>query len=157
MDQSKRRTTLSIPSTADRQLLAKTLESLVEQEFVPAEIINAELAKLAHETNQAILHASKLGQNIQEISSEQREQLFSKLEARFNQNANKPKDLEWSKILTRLQNAKAQTIWALNELERDGKEPQFLGYFGEQIVFYMDDHGKQHEDASQQRSVGFLI
>jgi hypothetical protein len=60
------------------------------------------------------------------LSPEQREELLRTLKARFEKNMNRHKDLEWPKIQARLQ-ANTEKLWALNEMERTGGEPDVVG------------------------------
>ena len=50
------------------------------------------------------------------------EELLSKLNARFEKNMNRHKDLEWTNIEAKLQTAIGK-LWTLNEMERTGGEP----------------------------------
>ncbi|WP_010530643.1 DUF4256 domain-containing protein [Lentibacillus jeotgali] len=65
--------------------------------------------------------------NIEELLSEQREELLRALKARFETNMNRHKDLEWAEILGKLE-ANADKLWSLNEMERTGGEPDVVGY-----------------------------
>jgi len=65
--------------------------------------------------------------NKNELSLEQREQLLRTLKARFEQNMNRHKDLEWPKVQTRLE-ANAGKLWSLSEMERTGGEPDVVGH-----------------------------
>jgi Protein of unknown function (DUF4256) len=60
------------------------------------------------------------------LSPEQREELLRTLKARFEKNMNRHKDLEWPKIQARLP-ANTEKLWALNEMERTGGEPDVVG------------------------------
>jgi hypothetical protein len=60
------------------------------------------------------------------LSAEQREELLKTLKARFEKNMNRHKDLEWPKVQARLQ-ANNEKLWALNEMERTGGEPDVVG------------------------------
>ena len=62
-----------------------------------------------------------------ELSPEQREELLNILEARFENNADRHRDLEWTKIRARLE-ANPRKLWSLNEMERTGGEPDVIGY-----------------------------
>ena len=76
--------------------------------------------------------------NIQkELSPEQREELLRTLEARFEKNMNRHKDLEWAKVQTKLE-ASPEKLWSLYEMERSGGEPDVVGRdtkTGEYIFF----------------------
>lgn len=62
-----------------------------------------------------------------ELSPEQREQLLRILEARFEKNMNRHKDLEWAKVKAKLE-ADGEKLWSLNEMERTGGEPDVIGH-----------------------------
>ena len=61
-----------------------------------------------------------------ELSSKQREELFTTLKARFEKNMNRHPGLEWAKVQARLE-ANAEKLWSLNEMERTGGEPDVVG------------------------------
>jgi hypothetical protein len=48
------------------------------------------------------------------------------LKARFEKNTNRHPGLEWAKVRARLE-TKAEKLWALNEMERTGGEPDIVG------------------------------
>jgi Protein of unknown function (DUF4256) len=60
------------------------------------------------------------------LSGGRREELLRTLKARFEKNMNRHKDLEWPKVQARLQ-ANTEKLWALNEMERTGGEPDVIG------------------------------
>jgi hypothetical protein len=62
-----------------------------------------------------------------ELSPEQREELLRALKARFEKNMNRHKGLEWAKLQAKLE-ANTEKLWALNEMERTGGEPDVVGY-----------------------------
>ena len=62
-----------------------------------------------------------------DLSQEQREGLLRVLKARFEQNMNRHKELEWSKIQAKLE-VRAENLWTLNEMERTGGEPDVVRY-----------------------------
>jgi len=71
------------------------------------------------------------------LSPEQREELFRALKARFEENMNRHKGLEWAKVQARLE-ANTKKLWSLNEMERTGGEPDVVGHdrkTGEYIFF----------------------
>ena len=73
----------------------------------------------------------------QTLSSEQREELFSALKARFEKNMNRHEGLEWAKVKAKLE-ASAEKLWSLSEMERTGGEPDVVGHdkkTGEYIFF----------------------
>ncbi len=61
-----------------------------------------------------------------ELSPEQREELLTTLKARFEKNTNRHSGLEWAKVRARLE-TKPEKLWALNEMERTGGEPDIVG------------------------------
>jgi hypothetical protein len=66
-------------------------------------------------------------QNKKELSLEQRTVLLSILEVRFKKNINRHKDLEWIKVLTRLE-ANPEKLWSINEMESTGGEPDVVSH-----------------------------
>jgi hypothetical protein len=72
-----------------------------------------------------------------EFSPEQRKGLLKALQARFEKNMNRHKDLAWPQIQARLE-ANADKLWSLHEMERTGGEPDVIGHdkkTGEYIFF----------------------
>jgi len=61
-----------------------------------------------------------------ELSTEQREELFRTLKARFEKNTNRHKGLEWAKVQEKLE-AHPEKLWSLHEMERTGGEPDVVG------------------------------
>jgi len=62
-----------------------------------------------------------------ELSLEQREELLRALKARFAENMNRHKGLEWAKVKAKLE-ANAEKLWSLNEMARTGGEPDVVGH-----------------------------
>ncbi len=62
-----------------------------------------------------------------ELSAEQREELLTRLKARFENNINRHPGLEWARVRARLE-ANAEKLWALNEMEGTGGEPDVVGH-----------------------------
>ncbi len=62
-----------------------------------------------------------------ELSSEQREELFSTLKTRFEKNMHRHKGMEWTKVEAKLK-ANKDKQWSLNEMERTGGEPDVVGH-----------------------------
>lgn len=60
------------------------------------------------------------------LSKKQREELLKALKARFEQNMNRHKGLEWEKVQAKLE-ANAEKLWSLNEMEKTGGEPDVVG------------------------------
>lgn len=72
-----------------------------------------------------------------ELPAEQREELLRALKARFENNMNRHKGLEWPKVKVRLED-NPEKLWSLNEMERTGGEPDVVGHdkkTGEYLVF----------------------
>jgi Protein of unknown function (DUF4256) len=61
------------------------------------------------------------------LSPEQQEQILSILEARFENNMQRHKDIEWAKIQIRLK-ANPDKLWTLDEMERTEGEPDVIDY-----------------------------
>lgn len=62
-----------------------------------------------------------------QTSSEQREELFGALKARFEKHKNRHPGLDWAKVEARLQ-ARAGKLWSLKEMESTGGEPDVVGF-----------------------------
>ncbi len=60
------------------------------------------------------------------LTPEQRAELLSVLQARFEKNLNRHKGLAWAKVQAKLE-AQTEKLWALNEMERTGGEPDVVG------------------------------
>lgn len=75
--------------------------------------------------------------NKKELSPEQIEVLLNTLKARFENNTNRHKGLNWAEILERL-NANPKKLWSLNEMENTGGEPDVVGYdlSTDEYIFY---------------------
>lgn len=80
---------------------------------------------------------SKNSTRKKEPSLKDRKELLRALEARFEQNMNRHKGLEWAKVQTRLE-TKSEKLWSLYEMERTGGEPDVIGYDTKtgEYVFY---------------------
>ena len=61
-----------------------------------------------------------------ELSPEQREELLKALQARFENNLNRHKGLEWAKVRAKLE-ANVEKLWSLHEMEKTGGEPDVIG------------------------------
>jgi Protein of unknown function (DUF4256) len=57
-----------------------------------------------------------------ELSSKQHEELLTALKARFEENMNRHKGLDWARVQARL-DANPDKLWSLQEMERTGGEP----------------------------------
>ncbi len=70
---------------------------------------------------------SNIKSSKKKLSPEQREELLSVLETRFEKNMKRHKGLEWAKVQAKLE-ANAEKLWSLNEMERTGGEPDVVGH-----------------------------
>src|SRR5437588_2431969 len=61
------------------------------------------------------------------LSKKQREELLRTLKARFENNMNRHKGLEWTKVQAKLED-NTEKLWSLNEMERTGGEPDVVGH-----------------------------
>jgi len=64
--------------------------------------------------------------NKKELSPKQTETLLKTLKARFENNMNRHKSLDWAEIQERL-NDNPKKLWSLHEMERTGGEPDVVG------------------------------
>ena len=62
-----------------------------------------------------------------DLSPEQRKELLASLRARFEKNLKRHKDLEWDKVLARVE-ANTEKLWSLSEMEKTGGEPDVVGF-----------------------------
>ena len=72
-----------------------------------------------------------------ELSHDRREKLLSSLKTRFENNMNRHKSHEWTKVLLKLED-NYEKLWSLNEMEETGGEPDVVSYDntkGEYIFF----------------------
>ncbi|WP_445737761.1 DUF4256 domain-containing protein [Mariniflexile sp.] len=63
--------------------------------------------------------------NKKELLTEQRDTLLHVLKVRFEKNMNRHKDIEWTKVLAKI-DASPEKLWSLNEMERTGGEPDVV-------------------------------
>ncbi|HTN07310.1 DUF4256 domain-containing protein [Agriterribacter sp.] len=81
-----------------------------------------------------------MNNNKKKLSPRQCKELLSVLNARFEKNRSRHKDIEWDKVQARLSGnqASAEKLWSLNEMERTGGEPDVVGYDKKtgQYIFY---------------------
>ena len=71
------------------------------------------------------------------LSKKQSEEILKALQARFEQNANRHKNLAWAPVQAKLE-SNAQKLWSLYEMERTGGEPDVVGHdkkLGEYIFY----------------------
>ena len=63
-----------------------------------------------------------------ELTAKQRETLINTLKNRFDKNLKRHKGIEWAKVQSRLDSAKAgEKLWSLNKMEETGGEPDVVG------------------------------
>src|SRR5512139_1694719 len=65
-------------------------------------------------------------QKTNDLNAKRRAELLIILKARFENNMNRHKGLEWAKVQARLE-ANPEKLWSLNEMERTGGEPDVVG------------------------------
>jgi class 3 adenylate cyclase len=70
---------------------------------------------------------NKTNSNKKQLSPEHREKLLSELKARFEENMNRHKGLQWAKVQAKLE-ANTKKLWSLSEMERTGGEPDVVGF-----------------------------
>jgi hypothetical protein len=70
---------------------------------------------------------SKVKSNKKELSPEQCKKLLETLKARFEENMNRHKGIEWAKVQAKLE-GNNEKLWSLNEMEITGGEPDVAGY-----------------------------
>ncbi len=75
--------------------------------------------------------------NQKELTTEQREELFKALKARFEKNMHRHEHLEWVKVQAKLE-ANPDKLWSLSEMERTGGEPDVVAYdkTEDEYIFY---------------------
>ncbi len=61
-----------------------------------------------------------------ELASEDREEFLTELKDRFEENMNRHKGLDWAKIQAKLE-AHPEKLWALDDMETTGGEPDVIG------------------------------
>jgi hypothetical protein len=66
-------------------------------------------------------------QRAKDMKANQREELLRTLKARFEENMNRHKGLEWAKVQAKLE-ANTEKVWSLNEMEITGGEPDVVGH-----------------------------
>ena len=75
--------------------------------------------------------------NKKELLSKQRAALLTTLQARFEKHRSRHGEIEWARVLARLE-ANPARLWSLHEMERTGGEPDVVGHdkkTGEFIFF----------------------
>ncbi len=75
--------------------------------------------------------------NKKTLSPVQSEALLKVLKDRFEENMNRHKGLDWSKLQATLK-TNTEKLWSLNEMERTGGEPDVIGYDKKkgEFIFY---------------------
>lgn len=61
------------------------------------------------------------------LSTEQQQELLTKLKSRFEMNMDRHKELNWADVLKKLE-ANPSKLWSIHEMERTGGEPDVVGY-----------------------------
>src|SRR6478735_4701746 len=80
---------------------------------------------------------NNLYKNKKKLTPEEYQDLLRALKARFEQNMNRHKGLEWAKVQAKLE-ANAEKLWSLSEMEKTGGEPDVVGLdkkTGEYVFF----------------------
>jgi hypothetical protein len=70
--------------------------------------------------------ARNINSNKKDLSPQRRDELLRALKARFEDNMNRHRGLEWAKVQAKLE-VNAEKLWSLNEMERTGGEPDVVG------------------------------
>ncbi len=79
---------------------------------------------------------------MKEFSEEQEKSLIQNLKMRFENNKARYKELDWSKIETKLE-ANPGKLWILNEMEKTGGEPNLLSYDSKTDEYTFCDFSKE--------------
>lgn len=66
-----------------------------------------------------------MSKNKKELPADVKEDLLQTLKARFEKNINRHKDIQWSKVMERLEASPAK-LWSLSEMEVTGGEPDVV-------------------------------
>lgn len=70
---------------------------------------------------------SKIKSNKKELLPKKQEELLGILKVRFDKNKKWHKDIEWNKVLAKLE-ANPDKLWSLNEMETTGGEPDVISF-----------------------------
>ncbi len=75
--------------------------------------------------------------NNKKLSPKQSSELLRILKTRFEKNMKRHKDIEWTKVESKL-DANDEKLWSLNEMERTGGEPDVVGHdkSSGEFIFY---------------------
>ncbi|WP_066225674.1 DUF4256 domain-containing protein [Formosa haliotis] len=76
------------------------------------------------------------------LTDTEKETLINILKTRFEANRHRHKDIEWSKVLVRLE-ANPDKLWSLNEMERTGGEPDVVNYDQDEDLYTFFDCTKE--------------
>src|SRR5437763_1567176 len=78
-----------------------------------------------------------MSSNKKKLMPERPEELLRTLKARFEENMNRHKGLEWAKVQAKLE-ANPEKLWSLSQMERTGGEPDVVGHDEKtgEYVFY---------------------
>ena len=78
-----------------------------------------------------------MGKKTRELSANQQLEILEILKERFEKNLNRHKEIEWDRVQEKLEN-NTEKLWALNEMEVTGGEPDVVGYDKEtnEYIFY---------------------
>ena len=130
----------------------RIFEDLIKEKIISAEEINHRIDLIREETEERLVMAAKTSKadisgeagtsgvesQEKELSPEQAEKLLETLQARFEAHMERHKGISWESVMARLEEAPAQKLWSLNEMERTGGEPDVTGFdeaTGEYIFF----------------------
>ena len=67
-------------------------------------------------------------ENKKQLTTQETEILISILKTRFEKNTNRHPKLQWNKVQTKLENASAEKLWSLIEMEKTAGEPDVVHY-----------------------------
>ncbi len=73
-----------------------------------------------------------------ELPTKLHKELLSKLKARFEQNMNRHKGMEWPKVQAKLEE-NIEKLWSLHEMERTSGEPDVVGFDKKTNVYIFFD------------------
>jgi len=72
------------------------------------------------------------------LSTDQTRELLNLLKQRFEKNMNRHEDMEWQLVLNKLE-ANPQKLWALNEMEETGGEPDVVDFDNKNGIYLFFD------------------
>lgn len=72
------------------------------------------------------------------LSQKEQEELILVLQARFEKNMNRHKDMKWGEIQAKIE-MNPDKLWSLNEMEKTGGEPDVIGYDSKDGVYIFYD------------------